>query len=89
MSVIDLPDTAGRTMKVTVFPPDTEEFAAARLRQLAERHLPLLARPDAVVDYRVVRRTTSDIRVLVGGCLELDRDTSPESAHFARRYQRC
>ncbi|WP_316573961.1 hypothetical protein [Nocardia canadensis] len=87
--MIDLPDTAGRTMKVTVFPPDTEEFGAARIRQLAERHLPLLARPDAVVDYRVVRRTTSDIRVLVGGCLELDRDTSPESAHFARRYQGC
>ncbi|MFE6924834.1 hypothetical protein ACFVAV_27680 [Nocardia sp. NPDC057663] len=89
VSVIDPPDAAGRTMKVMVFPPDREEFSPAQARELAERHLPYLAGPGAVVDYDIVARHGPDLVVLVGGCPEPGRDISPESTPFARLYERC
>ncbi|MEV6219122.1 hypothetical protein [Nocardia sp. NPDC051833] len=91
ISVIDPPDTAGRAMKVMVFPPDSEKFSAEQARQLAERHLPHLARLGAVVDYQIVRRDGPGLglSVLVGGCPGSEREVSPESTDFARRYERC
>ncbi|MEU4317905.1 hypothetical protein AB0F85_05835 [Nocardia fluminea] len=89
VSVFDPPDTAGRTLGVMVFPPTGEKFGAAQATQLADRHLPHLARPGAVVDYTIVTREGPRFAVLVGGCPASQREVAPESEPFARRYERC
>ncbi|PKV81785.1 hypothetical protein ATK86_6256 [Nocardia fluminea] len=89
VSVFDPPDAAGRTLGVMVFPPVGEKFGAAQATRLADRHLPYLARPGAVVDYTIVTREGPRFAVLVGGCPAPGSEVAPESEPFARRYQRC
>ncbi|MFD3459964.1 hypothetical protein ACFWVM_09665 [Nocardia fluminea] len=89
VSVLDPPDRAGRTLDITVFPPVGEKFSTAQATQLADRHLPHLARPGAVVDYTIVTREGPRFAVLVGGCPASQREVAPESEPFARRYERC
>ncbi|MGW5921803.1 hypothetical protein ACWFPY_22685 [Nocardia fluminea] len=89
VSVFDPPDAAGRTLGVMVFPPAGEKFGAAQATQLADHHLPHLARPGAMVDYTIVTREGPRFAVLVGGCPASQREVAPESEPFARRYERC
>ncbi|MGW0325773.1 hypothetical protein [Nocardia sp. NPDC003183] len=89
VSVFDPPDTAGRTLGVTVFPPSGQKFSAAQATQLADRHLRYLSRPGAVVDYTIVTRDGPGVAVLVGGCPASEREVAPESEPFARQYERC
>ncbi|WP_431968782.1 hypothetical protein [Nocardia sp. bgisy134] len=89
VSVFDPPDTAGRTLGVTVFPPVGEKFSAAQATQLADRHLRYLSQRGVVVDYTIITRNGPRFAVLVGGCPESGREVSPESEPFARQYERC
>lgn len=89
VSVYDPPDTAGRTLGVTVFPSRGKKFSAEQATQLADRHLRHLAQPGAVIDYRIVTRNGASIAVLAGGCPESGREISPESEPFVRQYERC
>ncbi|MET8430898.1 hypothetical protein [Nocardia sp. NPDC004860] len=89
VSVYDPPDTAGRTLGVTVFPPAGKKFSAVQATQLADRHLRHLAQPDAVIDYTIFTRNGPVLAVLVGGCPASGREVSPESEPFARQYERC
>ncbi|MGK8490048.1 hypothetical protein [Nocardia asiatica] len=89
ISVYDPPGEAGRTLDVAIHPPVGERFTAAQATQLAERHLPYLAQPGAVVDYTITTRNGPLFAVFVGGCQPSWRDASPESQPYARQYERC
>ncbi|WP_454195619.1 hypothetical protein [Nocardia sp. Marseille-Q1738] len=89
VSVFDPPDTAGRTLGVTVFPSVGKVFSAAQATQLADRHLRYLSQRGGVVDYAIITRNGPRFAVLVGGCPESGREVAPESEPFARQYERC
>ncbi|MFG3619409.1 hypothetical protein [Nocardia sp. NPDC047654] len=90
ISVYDPPGKAGRTLDVTIYPPVGKQLTAAQATQLAEKHLPYLAQPGAVVDYAIETRNGPAFAVFVGGCPQPPwRDVSPESQPYARQYERC
>lgn len=89
ISVYDPPGKAGRTLDVAIYPPVGKQFTAAQATQLAERHLPYLAQPGAVVDYTIGDRNVPVFAVFVGGCQPSWRDVPPESQPYARQYERC
>ncbi|MEU6832469.1 hypothetical protein ABZ894_27825 [Nocardia beijingensis] len=89
ISVYDPPGKAGRTLDVAIHPPVGKQLTAAQATQLAERHLPYLAQPGAVVDYTIETRNGPVFEVFVGGCQESLRDVLPESEAYARQYERC
>ncbi|MEV6393133.1 hypothetical protein [Nocardia xishanensis] len=90
ISVYDPPGKAGRTLDVAIYPPVGKQLTAAQATQLAERHLPYLAQPGAVVDYAIETRNGPAFAVFVGGCPQPPwRDVSPESQPYARQYERC
>ncbi|MFQ6331252.1 hypothetical protein ACLMAL_34665 [Nocardia sp. CWNU-33] len=89
ISVYDPPGKAGRTLDVAIYPPVGKQLTAAQATQLAERHLPYLAQPGAVVDYTIETRNGPVFAVFVGGCQPSWRDVSPESEAYARQYERC
>ncbi|MEU2013905.1 hypothetical protein, partial [Nocardia sp. NPDC019302] len=88
-SVYDPPGKAGRTLDVAIYPPVGKQLTAAQATQLAEKHLPYLAQPGAVVDYTIETRNGPGFAVFVGGCQPSWRDVSPESQPYARQYERC
>ncbi|WP_454198882.1 hypothetical protein [Nocardia sp. Marseille-Q1738] len=89
ISVYDPPGKAGRTLDVAIYPPVGKQFTAAQATQLAEKHLPYLAQPGAVVDYTIQTRNVPVFAVFIGGCQESWRDVPPESQPYARQYERC
>lgn len=89
ISVYDPPGKAGRTLDVAIYPPVGQQFTAAQATQLAERHLPYLAQPGAVVDYTINWSSYPVFAVFIGGCQEPWRDVTPESKPFASQYERC
>jgi hypothetical protein len=89
ISVYDPPGKAGRTLDVAIYPPVEKQLTAAQAIQLAERHLPYLAQPGALVDYTIETRNGPVFAVFVGGCQDTWRDVSPESQPYARQYERC
>lgn len=89
ISVYDPPGKAGRTLDVAIYPPVGEQLTAAQATQLAERHLPYLAQPGAVVNYTIETRNGPVFAVFIGGCQPSWRDVSPESQAYARQYERC
>ncbi|MGW5374665.1 hypothetical protein ACWESM_04430 [Nocardia sp. NPDC003999] len=89
ISVYDPPGKAGRTLDVAIYPPVGKQFTAAQATQLAERHLPYLAQPGAVVDYTIGDTYHPVFAVFVGGCQPSSRDVPPESQPYARQYERC
>ncbi|MCC3333010.1 hypothetical protein [Nocardia abscessus] len=89
ISVYDPPGKAGRTLDVAIYPPVGKQLTAAQATQLAEKHLPYLAQPGAVVDYTIETRNGPVLAVFIGGCQPSWRDVSPESQPYARQYERC
>ncbi|VFA99794.1 hypothetical protein [Nocardia cyriacigeorgica] len=89
LSVFDPPEASGRTLEVTVFPPDGEQFSATQSTRLADRHLPHLSQRGGVIDYSIITRNGPTLAVLVGGCPETRREVAPESERFTTRYERC
>ncbi|MFX0578452.1 hypothetical protein [Nocardia nepalensis] len=89
ISVYDPPGKADRTLDVAIYPPVGKQFTAAQATQLAERHLPYLAQPGAVVDYTIGDRNVPVFAVFVGGCQPSWRHVPPESQPYARQYERC
>ncbi len=89
ISVYDPPGKAGRTLDVAIYPPVEKQLTAAQATQLADKHLPYLAQPGAVVDYTIETRNGPEFAVFIGGCQPSWRDVSPESQPYARQYERC
>ncbi|MEU5762098.1 hypothetical protein [Nocardia sp. NPDC047648] len=90
ISVYDPPGEAGRTLDVAIYPPIGKQLTAVQATQLADRHLPYLAQPGAVVDYTIETRNGPGFAVFLGGCPQPPwRDVSPESQPYARRYEHC
>jgi hypothetical protein len=87
--VYDPPGKAGRTLDVAIYPPVGQQLTAGQATQLAERHLPYLAQPGAMVNYTIQTRNVPVFAVFVGGCQPSWRDVSPESQPYARQYERC
>lgn len=89
ISVYDPPGKAGRTLDVAMYPPAGTQFTAAQATQLADKHLPYLAQPGAVVDYTIGGPYVPVLAVFIGGCQPSTRDVPPESQPYARQYERC
>lgn len=89
ISVYEPPGKAGRTLDVAIYPPVGKQLTASQATQLADRHLPYLAQPGAVVDYTIGDRNVPVFAVFVGGCQPSWRDVPPESQPYARQYERC
>lgn len=87
--VYDPPGAAGRTLDVAIYPPVGKDFTAAQTTQLADRHLPRLAQPGAVVEYAIHPHNAPTFRVFAGGCEASWYEVSPESQPYARQYERC
>ncbi|MFF2082749.1 hypothetical protein ACFVVM_03200 [Nocardia sp. NPDC058176] len=89
ISIYDPSGRTGRTMDVEIHPPAGQQITAAQAIQLAERHLPYLAQPGAVIDYTIGTSVQPVFAVFIGGCQPSWREVPPESQPYARQYERC